>query len=229
MKTKQNWHQFARLCAVAFVLGGVKTAALSPALANRSASNNSQTLQLAQIAGECRTAKRSIFLYRDRSPANPLEALAPGESVILQEEDKNNGWIAVRVPSSGATGFVQTPDLTGCNATTSRPTPPPFPTPSSPPTRRPNSTTRPSPPRPSRLCRQVIYGGEEGMAVRSGPSTEAARVGGVVFGSNIFIDPASTRIDTQGREWVRLTAPLRGWMSNGFPAFPGDRNLASCS
>lgn len=228
-QTRQNGYQFAALCAVSLALvGSAETPAAAAEFAPRSVPKIASTasLQLAQLAGECRAAKRSIFVYRDRSNLNPLEGLTAGERVILQEEDKNNGWIAVRVMSSGVAGFVQTPDLRNCNGATAPPTASPqFP----PSTRRPNSVAGSNSNNSSPLCRQVIYRGVEGMAVRSAPSAEATRVGGLAFGDRILIDPASTQISSQGREWVRLTSPLQGWMSNGFPAFPGDRNLGRCA
>lgn len=85
-----------------------------------------ESLQLAQI-GQCRAAKRPIFIYAERSTTSRrVRALAVNEQVTLADNGAN-GWIAVNAPT---TGFVQAADLKSC------------------------SSQQPSPP-PSNLCRQL--------------------------------------------------------------------------
>jgi hypothetical protein len=173
-------------------------------------------VQIAQgVRGQCRAATQSVFVYRERSTASPLRVLEPDERVTLAEESGRNGWIAIESPIRG---FVEARNLKSCNAETSvSPTPPP---------------NRPTPNPPSNLCRQVTYLGEEGIAIRESPNPDARRVGGVFFGERVTLSTRPTRQrfvkDEQGREWVRVTRPAAGWMSNGFPA-SGNMNLAACS
>lgn len=165
------------------------------------------------LRGQCRAVNRSTFLYSNRSETNPIESLAINGRVTLEEEDKNNGWIAVRSLNTNQTGFVRTQDLTSCNnpptaSTAPSPQPPNRPSkPASPQALRPNSG----------LCRRVIYDEGEGIAVRANPNLNAERVGGVMFGEVVRIDPTQTRLDATGREWVKLSSPVVGWMSNGIP------------
>lgn len=155
------------------------------------------------LSGQCRAAARSIFIYAERSTANPIRALQADEQVILAEASGRNGWIAIRSPISG---FVQAKDLKPCAG---------------------NSGTTPSPTPPNR-CRRVIYEDDEGLAIRESPTTNSARVGGVFFGDRVTLsDPPQFRLDDAGREWVRITAPTAGWLSNGFPQL-GDINLKAC-
>lgn len=155
------------------------------------------------LSGQCRAAARSIFIYAERSTANPIRALQADEQVILAEASGREGWIAIRSPISG---FVQAKDLKPCAR---------------------NSGTTPSPTPPNR-CRRVIYEDDEGLAIRESPTTNSARVGGVFFGDRVTLsDPPQFRLDDAGREWVRITAPTAGWLSNGFPQL-GDINLKAC-
>jgi len=151
------------------------------------------------LSGQCRAAARSIFIYAERSTANPIRALQADEQVTLAEASGRDGWIAIRSPISG---FVQAKDLKPCDG----PTPPP----------------------PPNRCRRVIYEEEEGLTIRETPNTNSARVGGVFFGDRVTLsDPPQFRLDDAGREWVRITAPTPGWLSNGFPQL-GDINLKAC-
>lgn len=178
-----------------------------------------ETPQIAQsLRGQCRAVNRSTFLFSDRSETNPIESIAVSGRVTLEEEDKNNGWIAVRSLVTNQTGFVRTQDLTSCTnpPTASTPPSPRPPKPPSPQTLRPNSG----------LCRRVIYDESEGVAVRANPNPDAERVGGVMFGEVVRINPSQTRLDATGREWVKLNSPVVGWMSNGFP--DAGSNLGVC-
>ena len=167
--------------------------------------NPTSSLLLTQgLSGQCRAAARSTFIYAERSTANPIRALQADEQVTLAEASGRNGWIAIRSPISG---FVQAQDLKPCAG-------------------NPAATT-PSPTPPNR-CRRVIYEEDEGLAIRESPNTNSARVGGVFFGDRVTLsDPPQFRLDDAGREWVRITAPTSGWISNGFPQL-GDINLKAC-
>ncbi|MDY6784265.1 MAG: SH3 domain-containing protein [Cyanobacteriota bacterium] len=179
--------------------------------------------QLAQgLRGQCRQAYQNIFIYRTRSTSEAVSSVVQDERVVLAEDSARNGWIAI---SSPTVGFVEARYLKLCDRAGSVfPSPPPIPP--APPSRvsRPARPTRPA----SNLCRRVTYAGPEGMTIRSGPSVDFPRVGGVFFDNRVTINPTATRLDSQGREWLRMTAPTNGWISNGFPAF-GESNLGSCS
>lgn len=157
------------------------------------------SIQLTQrLIGECRAAARPIFIYQERSTANRIRALQPDERVILTEERGRNGWIAINSPISG---FVQAKDLKPCS----------------------DSATSPEP----NLCRQVIYRGIEGVAVRERPSLDSPQIDTVFLGDQVTLaNPPKFITDDKGREWTRLAAPS-GWMSNGVPA-RGDINLGAC-
>lgn len=154
------------------------------------------------LSGQCRAAAQSIFIYAERSTANPIRALQADEQVTLAEASGRDGWIAIRSPISG---FVQAKDLKPCG-----------------------EGTVTTPPIPPNRCRRVIYEEEEGLTIRETPNTNSARVGGVFFGDRVTLsDPPQFRLDDAGREWVRITAPTPGWLSNGFPQL-GDINLKAC-
>lgn len=176
---------------------------------------NRDEVQFAQgVRGQCRAATQSVFVYRERSTASPLRVLENGERVNLAEAAGRDGWIAIDSPIRG---FVEAKNLKSCNAETSVSQPP--------------TPNRPTANRPSNLCRRVTYIGEEGIAIRESPNPDARRVGGVSFGEQVTLSTRPTREqfvkDEQGREWVRVTRPVVGWMSNGFPA-SGNMNLAAC-
>lgn len=157
------------------------------------------------LTGQCRAAKRGIFIYSARSAdSQKLQALSARDRVRLSEPSGQNGWIGIDRPIRG---FVRTQDLLSSCETPVAALPP--------------SRSNPN------LCRRVLYDGVEGMTIRSGPGLNFPRVGGVFLDDRVFIDPSARRLDGERREWVKLTSPVSGWMSNGFPDF-GERNLATC-
>ncbi|NEO92450.1 MAG: SH3 domain-containing protein [Moorea sp. SIO3G5] len=154
----------------------------------------------------CRQAAKSMFIYKQPS-IEPIRTLEPNEEVILAENKvRKNGWIAINSP---VPGFVRAKDLKFCQETVIVP---------------PN-------PRES-LCRQVIYKGNDGIAVRRRPDINSSQLGLVSNGVKVRLinRPRQEQfsLDSQGREWARITYPVNGWMSNGFPA-TGDQNLVVCS
>lgn len=152
--------------------------------------------------GTCRAAARSTFIYQDRSTAYRIRSLQPDEKVTLAEERGRAGWIAISSPISG---FVETKDLKLCSGASARPASP-----------------------SSNLCRQVTYKGVEGVAIRERPDINSHQLDAVFSGERVtLVNPPQFILDDQGREWVRLSAPGAGWMSNGFPA-TGDINLEAC-
>jgi hypothetical protein len=166
---------------------------------------HSDNWQLAQgLVGQCRAAKMRIFVYSQRSTTSrTLRTLEPNEQVILADSG-GGGWIAISSPEKG---FVQTKDITTCQAT------------------NPPATNQ-----SSSLCRIVTYKGPEGgLAIRSRPERGASQVGGVRTGERITLktSPPPATIDKDGRAWVEVTAPNSGWISNGFPGAKST-NIGAC-
>jgi hypothetical protein len=210
MKRMSHWGRPIALFAVVLsTVGGMKATATvltSTATDNRRLGSEAMVLvkrnnvQLAQRRGECRAAARSTFIYQERSTTNRIRAIQSNEQVILAEAGGRDGWIAVSSPISG---FVQTQDLKRCGEVSTLPA------------RR-------------NLCRQVIYEGVEGVAVREKPDISSSQVSTVFFGDRVTLsNPPEFITDGMGREWSKLAEPSVGWMSNGIPA-RGDINLVAC-
>lgn len=91
-----------------------------------------------------------------------------------------------------------------------------------------NETTLSQNPATADLCRRIVSP-PEGLVIRANPSTAAATVGGVARGQTITLttSPATTSKDTAGRTWVQISAPARGWISNGLPGSGG--HIVVCS
>ncbi len=154
----------------------------------------------------CRQAKESMFIYKQPS-IQPIRTLEPNEEVILAENKvRKNGWIAINSPIPG---FVRAKDLKFCQQTV-----------------RVSTNQRQS------LCREVIYKGNDGIAVRRRPDINSSRLGLVSNGVKVTLvnRPPQQQffLDFQRREWARITYPVNGWMSNGFPD-TGEQNLVVCS
>jgi hypothetical protein len=74
----------------------------------------------------------------------------------------------------------------------------------------------------------VTYNGPEGgLAIRTQPERTAPRVDGSRFGERVTLrtSPPPITVDKDGRNWIEVTAPSRGWISNGYPKSP---NLGLC-
>ena len=213
MKKMSRWDKpMAFLALGLIVVGGIKANATilsRVSTGNKrlaSVSTPAQQLNGVQLAqrrvGTCRAAARSTFIYQDRSTAYRIRSLQPDEKVTLAEERGRAGWIAISSPISG---FVETKDLKLCSGVSARPA----------------SSS-------SNLCRQVTYKGLEGVAIRERPDMNSRQLDAVFLSDRVtLVNPPQFILDDQGREWVRLSAPSAGWMSNGFPA-AGDINLEAC-
>ncbi|WP_159788750.1 SH3 domain-containing protein [Sodalinema gerasimenkoae] len=74
-------------------------------------------------------------------------------------------------------------------------------------------------------CRRVIQ--PEGLTVRQSPSLNGSVLGGVDVEETLRIRlPLRTIVASDGREWVEITAPFDGYVSNGFG--DGVSNLGLC-
>jgi hypothetical protein len=214
MKQMSHWGKLAALLALGLsAVGGMKATATvftSTSTANlilestATPSHKRGNLQLAQRrTGECRAARRAIFIYQERSTANPIRALQTNEQVRLAEERGRTGWIAISSPISG---FVQAQDLKFCSEDSPRSS-------------------------QSELCRRVAYQGDEGLVVRERANLNSRPVARVYGGDRVTLtNPPQFFVaddDPEEREWVRLSAPVAGWVSNG-SRVNGGLNLVSC-
>lgn len=236
MKKMSYWGQcMALLALVLSSVGGVKT--LATAATSTTANNiqksestslqHSGNLQLAQsIVGECRAAGRRIFVYSQRSTTSQtVRTLGPNEQVTLAD-DGAAGWVAI---SSPEVGYVRANELISCPVA-ERPTPRPRvrPRPTASPAPAPATATSTN--QTSNRCRIVTYDGPEGgLAIRTQPNGNAPRIAGVNFGEKVTLrtSPPPSNLDKDGRDWVEVVAPSRGWISNGFPS-TNSTNIGPC-
>jgi hypothetical protein len=76
------------------------------------------------------------------------------------------------------------------------------------------------------LCRQVTE--QQGLAIRSQPNANSAAIGGIETNGILTLAPGARGIaGPDGRIWFEITAPVRGYVSNGEPGSPG--NFRPCS
>jgi Bacterial SH3 domain len=166
------------------------------------------------LIGQCRAAKQATAIYKDAMATSPVVAsLKMGDRVTLAENGGKAGFIAVSAPTAG---YVQSVNLKLCaGGPVPMPTPTPTPTPDA-----------------KSLCRQVartrLLLDSNGLNIRSTADSAAAVVGGVVPGAKVTLttSPATTKDDSAGRVWVKISDPAAGWVSNGFRG--GQSNLVMC-
>lgn len=192
--------------------------------ANSPVSSESLVAQSGSLIGQCRAAKQATAIYKEAVATSPVVAsLKMGDRVTLAENGGTAGFIAVSAPS---TGYVQSVNLKLC-AGVPKPTPTPTPAPS------PAPTPVPTPvPDAKSLCRQVartrLMLDNNGLNIRRTADSNAAVVGGVVPGAKVTLttSPATTKDDSSGRVWVKISDPAAGWVANGFRS--GQSNLVMC-
>lgn len=218
MKKISYWGQpiavFALVMSAVGSLMTVATAVPSTTTDNIKQSE-STSVQLAQrdLVGQCRAAKTRITIHREPSTTSPADrVLTTDERVTLADNGNGRGWIRISTPIAG---FVQAADLTACSGVVVNPTPKPTP---------------PAPTTTTSLCRVVTYNGPEGgLAIRSRPDKTAPRTDGVRLGDRVTLrtSPPPSNLDKEGRDWLEVTAPSRGWISSGFPSAKST-NLGAC-
>lgn len=82
-----------------------------------------------------------------------------------------------------------------------------------------------SSPRDGNACRRVIH--DEGLTVRQAPSVNASILGGVEMNQEIRVRlPIRPIVASDDRQWIEITAPFNGYVSNGFGN--GVSNLGAC-
>jgi len=76
------------------------------------------------------------------------------------------------------------------------------------------------------LCRKVTA--PQGLVVREKPSLTSRQVGSAPLNSQItLVEAANVLQASDGRLWVEISAPVRGYISNGYAN--NESNLATCS
>jgi hypothetical protein len=156
----------------------------------------------AKLTGQCRAAKQSTGLYRDRDSSSVLlSSLKSGDKVTLAEETARDNLILVSTPSKG---FVQTANLKMCPGAVVPVTPP-----------NPNLSS----------CRLVTQ--PMGLAIRKGPGGSNEAVSGVGQNEKItLVTPPESKNTDDGRTWIKISKPAEGWVSEGF--VNAGKNVAPC-
>ncbi len=164
--------------------------------------NPQESVQIAQASpvGQCRAAKISTPIFRGAlATSEALQLVAADKTVTLAGTSDANGFIAVSTPISG---FVFAVNLKPCGNT---PTPPPN----------------------KELCRRVLRP-TEGLTIRRDATSISAVVGGVpVLGQVTLTTNPATVKRAENRDWVQISAPVNGWVSNGL-ATESVSNLGTC-
>lgn len=149
--------------------------------------NPQESVQIAQasVVGQCRAAKISTPIFRG--------ALATSEALQLVAADKTVTLAGTSdangfiAVSSPTSGFVFAVNLKPCGNT----------------------------PPPKDLCRRVLRP-NEGLTIRRDPTSTSPAVGGVaVLGQVTLTTNPATVTRAENRNWVQISAPAKGWVSNG--------------
>ncbi|MDY6785019.1 MAG: SH3 domain-containing protein [Cyanobacteriota bacterium] len=197
---KVNRHQFVSLLAIgAFaVANGTAGSAIA---SEGTAADAPQSMELAQgIVGQCRAAKRPIFIYAERSTtSNRIRSLTTNQQVTLADNG-GGGWIAVSAPIAG---FVQTADLKMCNQAR-----PPRPV---------------APPTTADLCRRTTID----LNARSQPNLNARVVRLLRAGQQVTLTSDRETTDANGRVWAEISSPVSAWISTR--PDEGRANVTDCT
>ncbi|MBL1175805.1 SH3 domain-containing protein [Pantanalinema sp. GBBB05] len=143
------------------------------------------------LVGQCRRTNQRVDVYPSRGENVQPSGSLPSGTVVILSDNGSGGLIGISSPS---TGLVQARYLnTNCD------------------------TSGNKPPVTGSKCRRVIYP-DEGLVIRSQPNRFSNNLGGVEKNGRVELttDPATRKKDGEGREWVEITQPKAGWVSNGY-------------
>lgn len=201
------------LAAMAIATTGMSTSALAET--GSVSSQGSVKLAQGSLAGQCRASKLSMPVYRAAdTTSEAVRLLSANEQVTLADNRVNaNGFIRI---SSPVEGYVQAVNLTSCSDTGS----------SSGSTSG-GTTGGTSSASSKDLCRRVVRP-PQGLVIRREPTTASAQVGSLAYLARVTLTtiPATVK-QVDNRDWVEISAPVRGWVSNGLNSEPKS-NLAYC-
>jgi hypothetical protein len=190
-------------------------------------------LAAASLVGQCRAAKVQIPVYRlANTSSEAVRLLAPNEQVTLAGNAVDSkGFISISDP---AAGFVLASNLIPCSSTTGTTGGTTTGTTSGTTTGTTGGTTTGTTGGTTTgttssqdLCRKVLRP-PQGLVIRREPSTAAARVGGVPYLGRVTLttNPPTAKA-ADNRDWVEISAPAKGWISNGLETVPRS-NLVYC-
>ena len=220
------------LAVMAIATAGVTTPSI--ASINITRSQGSLKLAAASLVGQCRAAKVQIPVYKlANTSSEALRLLAPNEQVTLAGNAVDpKGFISISAP---VPGFVLASNLIPCSSTTTGTT-------SGTTTGSTSDTTTGTTnggttgttsgtttgtTSSKDLCRKVLRP-PQGLVIRREPSTAAARVGGVAYLGRVTLTTNPPTAKTaDNRDWVEISAPAKGWISNGLETVPRS-NLVYC-
>ncbi len=201
------------LAVVAIATSGMTTSAVAGT--DIIPSQGSVKLAQGSLAGQCRAAKLPMPVYRAAdTTSEAVRLLSANEQVTLADNRVNaNGFIRI---SSPIEGYVQAVNLTSCSDTGS----------SSGGSSGGSSDGTPSASSKD-LCRRVVRP-TQGLVIRREPTTTSAQVGRLAYLARVTITtiPATVK-QADNRDWVEISAPVRGWVSNGLNT-ESKSNLAYC-
>ena len=205
MKDHQYLGKGIALLAVTAMTVGVLvpvTATTSPSTSSAKSAPNSlhQDIRLAQLIGSCRAVSTSIPVQTGRSTTSEVVATLNKGTVVKLSDNGANGWIGISTP---VVGFVQAGYLSAANCPS-------------------------APPPANDRCRRVARP-PEGLKIRRGPTITSDVLGGVFLGQTVTLttSPPTTQRDNQGRDWVNISSPVSGWLTNGL-ATSTVSNLVYC-
>jgi hypothetical protein len=156
----------------------------------------------ADLIGQCRQTNKPTPVYETRGSANPTPtATLPTDTKVLLSDNGSAGIIAISTPRSG---FIPAANLKMCVGASPTPTPPPV----------------------TSKCRQVLTP-PEGLVVRQSATTSSSIVGGVAVNTQVQLSTNPATLTVAGnRNWIEITSPAQGWISNGLVGSRG--NLIYC-
>lgn len=194
-------NQFGKSVSVLAIIATATIGISNSAFANTDTTTQ-ESLQLAQASpvGQCRAVKISTPIFKERAATSEaLQLVAAEKTVTLAGSSDANGFIPVSTPISG---FIYAINLKPCGNT-----PPPPPT--------------------KQLCRRVLRP-TEGLTIRRDATSTSAVVGGVGYLGQVTLttNPATVK-RAENRDWVQISAPASGWVSNGL-ATEAVSNLGIC-
>jgi hypothetical protein len=143
-------------------------------------------------------ARVGTFIYENPSTGSrTIRSVLPDESVVVTTE-LVEGWRTVLEPRAG---FIQQARLKECENSSSR--------------ARPLSRASVAP--STSFCHRVTPLVDPGLNVRSGPTEAATVVDTLMPGTVVRLRSTTAQMDSTGRSWVPIIAPVSGWVSDGFP------------